>query len=168
MAKHELTHYGLTRDELASKRVAHLAPNLDIFTRHYLIAALWSSTNADGVPLDSLYDVEDIAPDFVRQALADCLDFQRANAELLKQAYAFYRVNGNAAHPDAGSAEACAGHDFWFTRNRHGAGFWDRGMGAVGQRLTDASHVYGEIELMPEHMTRDALVRAGMAHLISE
>ena len=39
---------------------------------------------------------------------------------------------------------AQAGHDFWLTRNRHGAGFWDRGLGERGQRLTDAAHVYGE------------------------
>ena len=36
------------------------------------------------------------------------------------------------------------GHDFFLTRNRHGAGFWDRGLGDLGQRLTEASHTYGE------------------------
>ena len=41
---------------------------------------------------------------------------------------------------DAGQA----GHDFWLTRNGHGAGFWDRGLGDRGQRLTDEAHVYGE------------------------
>lgn len=40
-------------------------------------------------------------------------------------------------------ADSC-GHDFALTRNGHGAGFWDRGMGDVGQRLTDASKPYGE------------------------
>lgn len=29
------------------------------------------------------------------------------------------------------------GHDLWLTRNGHGVGFWDRGMGRVGKRLTD-------------------------------
>lgn len=36
------------------------------------------------------------------------------------------------------------GHDFALTRNGHGAGFWDRGYGAVGERLSDAAKVYGE------------------------
>ena len=36
------------------------------------------------------------------------------------------------------------GHDFFLTRNGHGAGFWDRGLGALGLRLTDASKPYGE------------------------
>jgi hypothetical protein len=29
-------------------------------------------------------------------------------------------------------AENQAGHDFWFTRNGHGAGFWDRGVSVYG------------------------------------
>lgn len=36
------------------------------------------------------------------------------------------------------------GHDFWLTRNHHGAGFWDRGLGELGDRLTKAAHAYGE------------------------
>jgi hypothetical protein len=37
-----------------------------------------------------------------------------------------------------------AGIDFAFTRNRHGAGFWDRGFGAIGRKLTDYAHPYGD------------------------
>lgn len=37
-----------------------------------------------------------------------------------------------------------AGHDFWLTRNGHGAGFWDRGIGKHGEELTKASKDYGE------------------------
>lgn len=42
---------------------------------------------------------------------------------------------------------AQVGHDFWLTRNRHGAGFWDRGLGEVGRKLTDAAHAYGDAYL---------------------
>lgn len=38
-----------------------------------------------------------------------------------------------------------AGHDFWLTRNRHGAGYWDRGLGNLGKRLTESAHGYGEV-----------------------
>ena len=31
-----------------------------------------------------------------------------------------------------------AGHDYWLTRNGHGAGFWDRDLGKVGDELTKA------------------------------
>jgi len=37
------------------------------------------------------------------------------------------------------------GHDFILTRNHHGAGFWDRGLGERGERLTEAAHAYGSI-----------------------
>lgn len=40
-----------------------------------------------------------------------------------------------------------AGIDFWLTRNGHGAGFWDRGLGDVGTRLTCAAHNYGSVDL---------------------
>ena len=36
-----------------------------------------------------------------------------------------------------------AGHDFTLTRNGHGAGFWDRGLGAVGERLTENAKSFG-------------------------
>lgn len=36
------------------------------------------------------------------------------------------------------------GHDFWLTRNRHGAGFWDRGLGERGDRLSDIAKEFGE------------------------
>ena len=36
------------------------------------------------------------------------------------------------------------GHDFWLTRNHHGAGFWDRGLGDLGKQLTDLAHAAGE------------------------
>ncbi len=30
---------------------------------------------------------------------------------------------------------------------KKGAGFWDRGLGAVGARLSDAARAYGEVNL---------------------
>ena len=36
------------------------------------------------------------------------------------------------------------GHDLWLTRNGHGAGFWDRGTGAKGEKLTELAKELGE------------------------
>ena len=36
------------------------------------------------------------------------------------------------------------GHDLWLTRNHHGAGFWDRGYGPDGQRLTELCQPMGD------------------------
>lgn len=127
-------------------------PEMDTFTRHYLIAALWSSSVSneagDGGNLDAYFDIDDIDKTTKAQAMEDCADFQKANRALLVQAYAFYDENGNSAHPDAGSPEACAGHDFWLTRNGHGAGFWDRGMpGTLGRELSDAAKTHGGVDI---------------------
>jgi len=36
------------------------------------------------------------------------------------------------------------GHDLWLTRNGHGTGFWDRGLGEVGENLSDIARGMGE------------------------
>lgn len=110
--------------------------NLDDFTRAYIEAALWSSTdNSDpsgGDPLDLNYDVGDLTSAALDRAIKDSKSFQKDNAKLLAQA----------------GDEAQNGHDFWLTRNRHGAGFWDRGYGEVGDKLTEAAHAYGSVDLV--------------------
>jgi hypothetical protein len=108
----------------------------------YVETALWSSMdNADdsgGEPLDRNYDIRDIAPETLQRMREDCENFQRDHAELLAQV------------PNTGrewSVDEQNGHDFWLTRNGHGAGFWDRGYGALGYHLTNAAHVYGSFDL---------------------
>ncbi len=108
---------------------------LSAFVTAYLECALWSSTEVSedgdmGECLDENYGVEDFAPEALAAAVKDCEDFQEANADDL-----------------ADIDDEQAGHDFWLTRNRHGAGFWDRGLGDVGDRLTEAAHAYGSVDL---------------------
>lgn len=96
--------------------------------QQYLETALWSSSDEDGEPLDRQFSVSDFAPEAIQQAEKDCLDFLSTN--------------------DVGDLdESEVGHNFWLTRNRHGAGFWDLGLGALGDRLTKAAHVYGECDV---------------------
>lgn len=96
----------------------------------YIDCALWSSTDESGEPLDANYYSSDLAPECLDQMRADVHDFVDANADLLDD-----------------MPEDLIGHDFWLTRNRHGAGFWDRGLGEQGKALTKASHSYGEVYL---------------------
>jgi hypothetical protein len=73
----------------------------------------------------------------------DAKNFQRNNAEMLQRAYASGTYVGGQVY-DASNA----GHDLWLTRNRHGAGFWDRGLPkAVGEALSTAARNMGEIHL---------------------
>lgn len=108
---------------------------LDTFTKAYIVCALWSSMdNSDeqgGDPLDANYDIDDIAPETLEKMIADCQDFQKAQADLLAQ---------------AGTDEQ-NGHDFWLNRNGHGAGFWDRGYGELGRKLSDACRPYGSCDI---------------------
>ena len=109
---------------------------LDKFTRAYIAAALWStndgSTPLGGEPLDQNHDAADIAPGTMKLMERDCEAFQEYNKAYLAK---------------AGDAEQ-NGHDFWLTRNGHGAGFWDRGYGKeVSDALCLQCKQYGEFDL---------------------
>lgn len=99
----------------------------------YLECALWSSTidEAGETHGDEVYGIHEIDPQSRDLVEADIRAFVTSNyfdvVRYLRERPADY-----------------FGHDFWLTRNRHGAGFWDRGLGALGDRLTDAAHAYGE------------------------
>lgn len=43
------------------------------------------------------------------------------------------------------------GHDLALTRNHHGAGFWDRGLGDAGDVLTDWAQSLGELHVFHGH-----------------
>ena len=122
--------------------------NLNNFILGYKVAALWSSCGPEDEPhacenLDDLFSIEDIAPECADAMRATCEDFCKANhADLLKYCERIRRV-------DSSSPEEYAGHDFWLTRNGLGAGFWDRGLGALGERLTKSAKVYSSVDLYP-------------------
>lgn len=115
---------------------------LDDFTQAYIICALWSTTDyandQGGNPLDDCHDGSDIHPDTLAKMSKDCDDFRELVSEDLARAYAQRKVP---------YSDECAGHDFWLNRNHHGAGFWDRGFGRLGERLSDAAHTYGDAGL---------------------
>jgi hypothetical protein len=98
---------------------------------HYVIAALWASIDDDGTPLDSNHDADDIDIRSQAEMFTDVKDF----------------VEGcEAERPDIfdGMDPGQIGHDFLLTRDHHGTGFWDRGLGEVGDFLTKASDPYGD------------------------
>lgn len=107
---------------------------LDQFTRGYIDCALWASSDMDsGESFSSRnYDESDLSPACRAQMIKDCKAFQKSEKKDLAAC--------------GGSAEQ-NGHDFWLTRNGHGAGFWDRGYGAVGDRLSKAAKVYRSSDL---------------------
>lgn len=113
------------------------------FFQAYLDAALWASmdqsTPSGGRPLDDNYTVDDIHPDTRGKMEADCDRFWDECGHLIEAEGACL----------AGGAAAQAGHDFWLTRNGHGAGFWETPdwREAEGEQLTAACKRFGECDL---------------------
>lgn len=113
-----------------------LDTSLEPVLASYITCALWSSTDDNGDPLDDNYSADDLAESTLEQMRQDVLDF----LDLLER-------DGIAAQTDALMTREQLGHDFWLTRNGHGAGFWDRGLGELGDRLTELAQPYGEHSL---------------------
>lgn len=98
----------------------------------YSACALWSSTDDAGNALDDKYAFDDVDSLTWASMMNDCDNFIKANrADLLA----------------SNLADSQIGHDFWLTRNGHGAGFWDRGLGELGDRLTKACKAFPSIDL---------------------
>lgn len=104
--------------------------DLDAIVHAYLVCALWASTAEDGTPVDDLADTDDVNAEARQSARDDCEDFLKLCD----------REGVSLKDWD----DAQIGHDFWLTRNHHGAGFWDRGRGEVGERATKLAHTFSE------------------------
>lgn len=135
-----------TREDLEGVEDDDDGPELDVdaMLRSYVETALWSSTdNADesgGEPLDRNYGPDDVHPDTLAEMRADCEAFLKDNASDV--------ASWEAPAGRDGRPEHAAGHDFWLTRNGHGAGFWDGDWEeGAGKRLTEASKPYGSFYL---------------------
>ena len=112
----------------------------------YVTCLLWTATwESDTGEAPEGYDNSDIElTEDVRAALlldlVAFLDWKREDCEEFAVRYL----------PKSGaySPWECVGHDFALTRNHHGAGFWDRGLGDLGERLTEAAQSYGSCDLI--------------------
>lgn len=69
----------------------------------------------------------DLDPDFLRESLIDCLAFYSRIACYLSD-----------------EEVSQAGHDFWLSRNGHGAGFFDRDY-AMADKFQTWAEAYGEV-----------------------
>ncbi len=110
---------------------------MDQFTTAYIEAALWSTTDDNGDPLDDNYGEGDIDRATLAAMVDDCHRFQEENADDI------------ATYPHDYSPEEMAGHDFWLTRNGHGCGFWETPdwPKESGSRLDKACEAFGEVYL---------------------
>lgn len=104
--------------------------------KHYIATALWSTINIDDNEdeyLDASYSIDDF----------DHNTLEAINNELLDFINKYYHL---VSKNDKDKRVDLFAHNFWLTRNGHGAGFWD-GDYENGDALTEACADYGEIYL---------------------
>lgn len=112
---------------------------LDVFTQGYIEAMFFTAD--DGLEEASF---SDLAPETLARIKSDCTDFQ---AGLPRDMWGRSALDLAYDSSPREYSEIDAGQDFWFTRNHHGVGYWDRGLGAIADELTDAAHTMGEVSL---------------------
>jgi hypothetical protein len=127
----------------------HDTTDFDRFFAAYVRAALWSTSGehaaiVQGRPEDTSLDslgcaIDSLAPATRETMLADCAKFWQSQSALVLS----YNYDTRADIEQAG-------HDFWITRNRHGAGSWDSPEiwgEENAEALTNAAHEFPEVDL---------------------
>ena len=118
-------------------------PDFESFFEGFLECIQWAGIMDDtesGEPSDKAKSAN-VTKAAVRAMKKDCLAFFEENfVDLCEYAQEYQPSEGY-------DPWECAGHDFYLTRCGHGAGFWDRGLGELGDRLSKASKAYGSCYL---------------------
>lgn len=100
----------------------------------YFSTALFTSIDSlTGNPLDDEFSFSDISEETVQQTEKDISEFLNLCAA---QGVAWNETNAHKLM-----------HDFWLTRNCHGAGFWDGDYPVWGEKLTAIAHMFAEVDL---------------------
>ena len=98
--------------------------------RSYMATACWADCNEDGK------EGHELAYETIEKMIAEVIAFldNEKVHNLLKQLPSDYTMEQ-------------VGHDLWLTRNGHGAGFWDRGLGELGDELSELATACGSSDL---------------------
>lgn len=108
---------------------------LNVFVESYIETALWASTDEQDQPLNKRFNAGHLSDADWLKCVSQCADFlSRLDVAHLSAAW-------------TSASYKRAGHDFWLTRNGHGAGFWDGDWPNSGKELTEASKQAGECNL---------------------
>lgn len=110
--------------------------DLKTFTAACIAALYFTDTGGGDQP-----DPEaELSPDTRAALEAECLSFWRRFGPYVNAATCKRYIGRD-------SPAAQAGHDFWLTRNGHGAGFWDGDWSEpYGDILTRGAKCYGEFD----------------------
>jgi hypothetical protein len=111
---------------------------LDDFTHGYIEAMFFTNgdTGDDNESLLNDLGIAAITLESMESIKHDCRRFMSEAATQLEEAI------------NTGYTLESAGRDFWFTRQRHGVGFWDRDElreNDLGEKLSDIARKFGEV-----------------------
>lgn len=107
------------------------------FHRAFVACLLWTTSNPDNEDrnLDDDYEASDFHPLTSEALRAKSEEFARENAADIL-----------IATKHDGYTMESAGHDLALSCNGHGAGYFDRGLGEVGDRLQSAAEKVGQLD----------------------
>jgi hypothetical protein len=115
---------------------------LDTLTLGYVECLFFvAPEDEDGNRAGAEHSFEDLDLEDQLLVCNDCEQFQRENSTLLERAL---RRNDDSGEQ---YSERRAGHDFAYSRNGHGTGFWDRIAGPLGEQLHKRAKAFGEQNL---------------------
>lgn len=123
---------------------------VEAMTEAIITAALWvgllfSGEDEEPIPLDEKYSKDDLAPGTVKQIAKRAERFIETYLEPVSACVKFWTDRGFSETESWGQI----GHDYLMTCEGYGTGFWDRGMGALGEELTIAAASEPELALYP-------------------
>lgn len=107
----------------------------------------------DGAVDAALWSTAVISEEHINFETADQYEISEEEMDKLRGTLAYHAKDwflenhgllAEAVGEHIGNWESC-GHDFWLTSEGHGAGFWDRGMGELGEKLTDSLSGYSDL-----------------------
>lgn len=120
---------------------------MDEIVRGYIVAGLWTTTDDEtlgGEHLDSEYDASDVNQTSMQTIRELCKRFIDANED---DVVAYLAEQDHVRHQGQGTASDYFGHDLWLSSNGHGAGFFDRDLGELGDRLQKAAQDFDTVGL---------------------
>lgn len=107
---------------------------IQAFITGYIACALWASPGDDERENLDDFDQFDITAKSHSRIKDHCLAFIEANFELLDEVCLIIDNDHDGRY-----SWSRAGHDLYLTENGHGAGFWDRGLGEIGEKLSQSA-----------------------------
>ncbi|AYD82177.1 hypothetical protein KNU13_gp91 [Gordonia phage Turuncu] len=110
----------------------------------YLMALIWTQftdhdPREDATLMDVGYTIDDVDDATRGRITAEVMAIITAHPLAVRMYAAQRRYNAGD-----GNVWEHFGHDFLLTRDGHGAGFWDRGLGDLGDYLTTIADGYGD------------------------